>query len=440
MNTTAEVYLWGTRVGIIHEPIDRNYASFEYDEKFLKSKIELSPIRMPLNNTVYEFPSLAGDIFHGLPGLVSDSLPDKFGNAVIEKWLVSQGKNFSDFTAIDRLCYIGKRGMGALEYVPAIYRGDEIDELINVNKMVELASQILNRREEVSFNIKDDISYAQLMQVGTSAGGARAKALIAWNKKTNEIKSGQLILDKDFDYWLMKFDNVKNNGDHETIDIAKYNLIEYAYYLMALSSGIIMNECKILHLDGANHFMTKRFDRVDGKKIHMQTLGGLAHISYNEPNLCSYEQAALYMRNINLTQKEIEQFYRRMVFNCIAINQDDHVKNTSFLMNKSGEWTLSPAYDITFSYNIDNKWLKAHQMSINGKINHIGYNDLVMAGENMNIKTKHCKEIIFEVVDKVRHFSDYANEAGLSEKTMGFIKNMIDKNIMDGDFIKGNLK
>lgn len=172
----------------------------------------------------------------------------------------------------------------------------------------------------------------------------------------------------------------------------------------------------------------------------MQTLGGLAHISYNELNLCSYEQAALYMRNINLTQKEIEQFYRRMVFNCIAINQDDHVKNTSFLMNKSGEWTLSPAYDITFSYNIDNKWLKAHQMSINGKINHIGYNDLVMAGENMNIKTKHCKEIIFEVVDKVRHFSDYANEAGLSEKTIGFIKNMIDKNIMDGDFIKGGLK
>ncbi len=213
MNHTAEVYLWGTRIGIIHQERGRSYTSFEYDENFLNSGIELSPLRMPLGGNIYEFPSLAGEPFFGMPGLVADSLPDKFGNAVIEQWLLSRGRSLADFTAIDRLCYTGKRGMGALEYVPASTDIQDIDENINVREMVKFASDILSNREKVAFTADDRLTYAQLVQVGSSAGGARAKALIAWNKSTNEVKSGQIQLDEGFDYWLMKFDNVSKNGD-----------------------------------------------------------------------------------------------------------------------------------------------------------------------------------------------------------------------------------
>ena len=227
MNTTAEVYLWGTRVGIIHQELNKPYASFEYDTDFLQSGIEISPVMMPLSNNVYEFPLLSGEPFFGMPGLVVDSLPDDFGNKVIEQWLASQGKSIRDFTAIDRLCYTGKRGMGALEYVPATYGMNDIDENINVSEMVKFASDALNQREAVTLNAQEKLTYSQLVQVGSSAGGARAKALIAWNEKTNEIRSGQLNLDKDFDYWLMKFDNVSKNGDHGLEDIPEYTLIEY---------------------------------------------------------------------------------------------------------------------------------------------------------------------------------------------------------------------
>ena len=337
MNETAEVYLWGTRIGIIHQPRGRKYASFEYDRNFLNSGIEVSPLKMPLASNVYEFPDLADGAFHGLPGLVADSLPDKFGNAVIENWLLSQGKSISDFTAIDRLCYTGKRGMGALEYVPATADIEDIDENINVQEMVRFASEVLNDQKKITLNAKNELAYSQLVQVGSSAGGARAKALIAWNERTNEVKSGQLQLGEGFDYWLMKFDNVSKNGDHGLEDRPEYTLIEYAYHKMSVACGIQMNECKLYHSGNDNHFMTKRFDRADGKKIHMQSLGALAHISYQEPALCSYELAARYMKEIGLVPREIEQFYRRMTFNCLAANQDDHVKNVSFLMDRTGK-------------------------------------------------------------------------------------------------------
>lgn len=377
MNTTAEVYLWGTRVGIIHQDLNRPYASFEYDADFLKSGIEISPVMMPLSNIVYEFPLLSGEPFWGMPGLVVDSLPDSFGNKVIEQWLASQGKSIKDFTAIDRLCYTGKRGMGALEYVPASSGITDINENINVTEMVKFASDVLNQRESITLNAQEALTYSQLVQVGSSAGGSTGKSIIAWNKKTNEIRSGQLNLDKDYDYWLMKFDNVSKNGDHGLEDEPEYTLIEYAYYKMALDAGIQMNECRIYSKAGENHFMTKRFDRIDGKKVHMQSLGAIAHISYKEPRLCSYEMAAQYMQEMNLPMKDIEQFYRRMVFNCIAVNQDDHVKNISFLMDRSGKWRLSPAYDMTFSYNVMNKWLSAHQMTVNGKKSGIDLDDLI---------------------------------------------------------------
>ena len=429
MNTTAEVYLWGSRIGIIHQDINKPYSSFEYDKDFLKSGIELSPLRMPLGGAIYEFPSLAGEPFFGMPGLVADSLPDRFGNALIEEWLSSLGKSLSDFTAIDRLCYTGKRGMGALEYVPATSDIRDIDETINVSKMVKFASDILERRESIAMKADGNLTYSQLVQVGSSAGGARAKALIAWNETTNEVRSGQTLLGPGFDYWLMKFDNVSKNGDHGLEDKPEYTLIEYAYYLMAKKAGITMSECRIYRSEGDSHFMTKRFDRVNGEKLHMQSLGALAHISYQEPGICSYELAAIYMNELGVPYKEIEQFYRRMVFNCLAVNQDDHVKNISFIMDRTGTWSLSPAYDITFSYNPSNRWLRAHQMTINGKTTEITKIDLLAAGNQMGLKARRCKDIISEVLSAVEDFSIFAEQAGISEKTYTYIDSIISRQI-----------
>ncbi len=428
MNTTAEIYLWGTRVGIIHQELDKSCAAFEYDEEFLKSNIQIAPVMMPLNSVIYEFPLLAGEPFFGLPGLVADSLPDDFGNKVIEQWLASQGKSISDFTAIDRLCYMGKRGMGALEYVPATSELRDIDQDINVSKMVQFASDVLNQREAAVLNAEEKLTYSQLVQVGSSAGGARAKALIAWNEATNEIRSGQLNLGKDFDYWLMKFDNVSKNGDHGLEDEKEYTLIEYAYYRMALDAGIEMNECRIYSNNGEHHFMTKRFDRENGKKIHMQSLGAIAHISYKEPAICSYEMAAQYMRELNLSMKEMEQFFARMVFNCLAVNQDDHVKNVSFLMDRTGEWRLSPAYDITFSYNPTNKWLRAHQMSVNQKTNDISLTDLLETALKMGIKKGKAMDIVSKISMVVADFEKYAVEAKIREKTYSDIQKILIQN------------
>ena len=384
---------------------------------------------MPLGGVIYEFPYLAGEPFFGMPGLVADSLPDSFGNAVIEKWLASIGKSLSDFTAIDRLCYTGKRGMGALEYVPASSDIRDIDETINVREMVKFASDILERRESVSLNADVNLTYSQLVQVGSSAGGARAKALIAWNETTNEVRSGQAQLGPGYDYWLMKFDNVSKNGDHGLEDKPEYTLIEYAYYLMAKKAGITMSDCRIYRSEGDNHFMTKRFDRVNGEKLHMQSLGALTHISYKEPGICGYELAATYMKELGVTYKEIEQFYRRMVFNCLAVNQDDHVKNISFIMDRTGTWRLSPAYDITFSYNPTNKWLRAHQMTINGKTTEITNADLLTAGSQMGLKPRRRKDIISEVLSAVESFSIFAEQAGISEKTYAYINSIISKQI-----------
>lgn len=428
MNDTAEVYLWGTRIGVIHQDITKTYASFEYDKNFLNSGIEVSPLRMPLGRNIYEFPGLVEAPFYGMPGLVADSLPDRFGNTIIEQWLMSHGRSLSDFTAIDRLCYTGKRGMGALEYVPASTDITDIDENINVREMVKFASDILANREGISLKADDNLTYVQLVQVGSSAGGARAKALIAWNEETNEVRSGQNDLSPGYDYWLMKFDNVSKNGDHGLEDKPEYTLIEYAYYLMALDAGIIMNECRIYDSEGDHHFMTKRFDRENGKKLHMQSLGAMAHVSYQEPGAMGYELAAMYMREIGLSHKEIEQFYRRMVFNCLTVNQDDHVKNISFIMDRTGKWMLSPAYDITFSYNPTNKWLRAHQMTVNGKTTEIGMADFLEAGKKMEIKERRCKDIINEISASVARFSTFAEQAGIKEKTCNYIESIITRN------------
>ena len=274
---------------------------------------------------------------------------------------------------------------------------------------------------------ESNVDYKQLLRLGTSAGGARAKAIIAYNERTGEIRSGQLELGKDFDYWLAKFDGVSKNGDHNLEDTPEYTLIEYAYYKMALEAGIIMSQCRLLSEGGRNHFMTKRFDRVDGDKLHMQSLGAIMHIDYNEPGLCSYESAALTARRLGLPSSDIEQFFRRMVFNVLAINQDDHVKNISFTMNRKGIWSLSPAYDITFACNPENRWLKAHQMSINGKMSNILKDDMIACGKRMDLKTSKCKKIIEEVYSAVEKFDNIAHSVGIKDTTINLIRKELKK-------------
>lgn len=423
----AKAKLWGTVIGIFYLDEAKGYVLFEYDKDFLGSGIELSPIMMPLSDRVYEFPNLVKSSFNGVPGLMADSLPDKFGNAVIDQWLASQGRTPDSFNVLERLCYTGKRGMGALEYEPDSSGQKDVDEEISITKMSDFASAILEGKKGILLTSEDDVNYKQLLRLGTSAGGARAKAVIAYNNITGEIRSGQVDLDKGFDYWLVKFDGVSKNGDHNLEDALEYTLIEYAFYLMAKKAGIEMNECIILPDGDRNHFMTKRFDRIDGDKVHMQSLGAIMHIDYDVPGLCSYESASLAARQLGCPSSDIEQFFRRMVFNVLAVNQDDHVKNISFLMNRRGVWSLSPAYDVTFAYSPGNQWLKAHQMSINGKTSDITKEDMIKCGKSMDIKASRSHRIIEEVYSAVQEFDDIARSVNIRDKTISLIQSVLDK-------------
>ncbi len=412
--TTAEVWLWGSKVGYLHQPEGSKLVQFEYDRDFLRSGIEISPIMMPLSENVYAFNDLADvPAFKGTAGVFADSLPDKFGNQIIDAWLAAQGRAKDSFTVIERLCYTGNRGMGALEYRPASSPAS-VEEDLDVTEMVKLASSILEGKKNVTLSDKR-ASIAQLIEIGSSAGGARAKAVIALNEKTGEIRSGQLQNGSDFDYWLIKFDGVSKNGDHNVNDGKQYTNIEYAYYLMAKDAGINMSDCRLLEKDGLCHFMTKRFDRENGAKLHMVTLAGLAHLDYNTPCVCSYEMYTEYARRIGVTQREVEEMYRRMVFAVEGVNCDDHVKNFSFLMNKKGEWHISPAYDITFAYNPDNEWISKHQMTINGKSSEITDIDMITCGKKMGIEESFCKETIDKIKAVVSDWVKYAEKANISE-------------------------
>ena len=424
MINTAEVYLWGTCIGYIHQGENDAAASFEYNKRFLRSKIELSPFKMPLSDRIYSFPELSRvEAFKGIPGLFADSLPDKFGNAVINKWLAGQGRSPESFTAIERLCYTGKRGMGALEYVPATgpdHKSSEVD----VTEMTKIASEILSRKERAVLTDKE-ASIMQLLEIGSSAGGARAKAIVAWNKKTGEFKSGQVDAGTGFDYWLIKFDGVSSNGDHNLYDKKQYSLIEYAYYLMAVDLGIEMNQCRIFEKDGLHHFMTKRFDRVNGDKMHMQTLAALGHFDYNTPSVCSYELYTDYAKRLGIGKSGIEQIFKRMVFAVLAGNCDDHVKNFSFLMDRKGKWMLSPAYDLTFAYNPDNKWISKHQMSINGKTSGITVDDIIASGRSMGLSGEFCRKTLSETERVVSEWLVYAEKCGINEERAAQIHNGI---------------
>ena len=424
MIQNAEVYLWGTRIGTVHQDEISGIISFEYDKDFIKSNIQISPFKMPLSNNIYTFPELINTSFKGLPGLLADSLPDKFGNAVIDTWLISQGRNPDSFTAIERLCYTGKRGMGALEYVPSNGPVSDSELSIDVNEMVKFASEILSGKENLSYNSKD-ITMQQMLEFGTSAGGARAKAVIAWNKKTGEVRSGQTENDESFEQWIIKFDGVSNNGDHNVKDKKQYTLVEYAYYLMAKDFGIDMNECRIYNKDGLNHFMTKRFDRNNGNKIHMQTFSALCHYDYNIPCLIGYKELAAYGRRLGILSSDVEQIYRRMVFNCKTFNMDDHVKNVSFLMDRKGVWSLSPAYDLTYAYKPGNKWISKHQMTVNGKNFDITDDDIILAGRDMGLSGQKCKKILEQGNKVVSEWKTYAEKCGINEELATIIDNNI---------------
>lgn len=411
---TIKVTLWGSTIGYLHRQ-DNGLIGFQYDKAFMASGIEVSPIKMPLSDLTYVFPALPEETFSGLPGLLADSLPDKFGNIVIKRYLESQGRTEDSLTVLEKLCYMGQRGMGALEYEPVVNIVD-IDEEVDIDALTKLASDILSERENLHIK-HDNHMIAQLMQGSSSVGGARAKTLIAWNPETNDIRSGQINAGEGYEYWLLKFDDIKNNKDKDREpDGREYTKIEYAYYLMAMDAGINMSECRLYRENGRAHFMTKRFDRMGkrGEKLHMQSLCAIAHMDFNFPRRYSYEEAFHVMRELKLSHGDFLQLYKRMIFNEYARNYDDHTKNIAFLMDKRGEWHLSPAYDMTFSYSKNSTWVNAHQMLINGKSEEITRDDFMKAAEKAGIKKAEAKTCIEQVRGAVSKWESFAEGAGLS--------------------------
>ena len=433
--TIAEVYLYGKLIGAVSLQDNEQYAEFAYTEEFANSGIELSPLMMPLREgAIYRFVTLNPESFYGLPGMLADSLPDSFGQSIVDEWLARQGRTRASFNAVERLCYTGQRGMGALEYKPATGLDLETSKTVQIDSLVKLASDIMARRNDVSIRYDSDAindqALSQIMTIGTSAGGARAKAIIAWNKETHEIKSGQINAGKGFEYYLIKFDGVKENRDKEEADGEGYTNIEYAYYLMAIAAGVKMSECSLLPDRRLNHFMTKRFDRTkDGGKIHMQTLAGLAHYDFKQAGANSYEQVFGIIRKLNLGKDTTEQFYTRLVFNVLGMNMDDHVKNISFLMDRDGKWALSPAYDIAFAYNKDGDWTSKHQMKVNGKQDDIDMDDLLACAKTVEIKEKRAIAIINQVILQVKNWENYAKKAQVPQDRKEYISKLLQQNL-----------
>jgi serine/threonine-protein kinase HipA len=415
MSTTATVKLWGSTIGAVSLEDGAATAMFEYDTAFSRSGIEVAPLMMPLSRRLYSFPSLRPETFHGLPGLLADSLPDRFGNALIDAWLARSGRLPESFNAVERLCYIGSRGMGALEYVPSTRLDASGTSRIEVDKLVELASEVLTHRDNLRSWVKEDgrkTALRDILQVGTSAGGARAKAIIAWNPQTGEVRSGQVKAGSGFEYWLMKFDGVSGNKDKEQEDPKGYGAIEYAYYRMAVDAGITMSPSRLFEENGRRHFMTKRFDRLDGgDKLHMQSLCGMAHYDFNQAGAYGYEQALQVIRRLGLPMAAIEEQFRRMVFNIVARNQDDHVKNIAFLMDRTGKWSLSPAFDMTYSYRPNGQWTARHQMTLNGKRDGFTLDDFKACAQSASMKRGRAETIVAEVQGVVARWLDYADEA-----------------------------
>ncbi|NDV66271.1 type II toxin-antitoxin system HipA family toxin [Bacteroides sp. 224] len=418
---TAIIKIWGKTAGAVAWDERNKIAAFEYDPDFKRLGWELSPLKMPLTQEqkIFSFPELrkerdsTNDTFKGLPGLLADMLPDRYGNELINLWLAQQGRPENSMNPVEMLCFIGKRGMGALEFDPATLKQNVNTFSVEVDSLVEIAGKMLSRKESFVTNLKSDEEKAmqEILKIGTSAGGARPKAVIAYNERTGEIRSGQTRVPEGFEHWLLKLDGVSEVQLGATHG---YGRVEYAYYLMAIDCGIEMMPCHLLEENGRAHFMTKRFDRDNSyTKHHTQTLCAMKHFDYNQINSYSYEQLFQTMRELKLTYAEAEQMFRRMVFNVIARNCDDHTKNFSFILKQGDRWRLAPAYDICHAYRPGSDWVSRHALSINGKREHITRNDLILIGQS--IRNKKAVEIIDEISEKVHQWNFYASEAGVDK-------------------------
>ena len=421
----AEVWLWNHRVGAVALD-DLGIGVFEYDTDFLKLGLDVAPLMMPLEearrgHVIHSFPALNPETFKRLPGLLADTLPDKFGQAIVNAWLARQGRSPDDFSIIERLCYTGSRAMGALEFKPTVIEHMGQPVSVEISEMITLIQDVMNHRNSLDVTLSHDEQETQealldILRIGTSAGGARAKAVIAYNEKTGEVLSGQADAPEGFEHWLLKFDGVSDIEFGRTADFGR---IEYAYYNMATAAGITMSECRLLEESGRAHFMTRRFDRLAGNKLHMQSLCAMQHYDFNLAGAYGYEQALMTMRKMKLSKKEQLQQYRRMVFNVIARNQDDHTKNIAFLMNPQGEWSLSPAFDMTHSYKPGEGWTQTHQMSINGKRDHFTRQDLIDVALNNDLKNP--ENVIADVIKAVEQWPTLATDAGVSEQKIDAI-------------------
>lgn len=414
----AKVNLYGQQLGAVRWDDRRNTASFEYADSFIGKGLEPSPILMPVRpGRVYSFGDIGRETFKGLPGLLADSLPDTYGRALFERWLALTGRHSGN--AVETLCFLGKRCMGALEFEPAMDAPYGDDVKIELDSLVAVASEALAEKEDFGANLAEDkkAAIAEIVRLGTSAGGQRAKAIIAYNKQTGEVRSGQVDAPGGFDYLLIKLDGVTAEaGFRETQNFGR---LEYSFSRLVRDCGIEMSDCGLIEENGRAHFITKRFDRVNGEKVHMQTLCGIAHYDYRLPRSYSYEQLFNVMRTLRLPYSQAQEMFRRIVFNVVVRNQDDHTKNISFLMDKSGKWRLSPAYDMVFNYNPKGDWTSKHQMSVNGKFDDITRQDLLEFARRNNIKE--AAEIIDRVTDTASRWPLIAKECDVPQSMIDVI-------------------
>jgi serine/threonine-protein kinase HipA len=417
MITTAYINIWNKRVGAIAWDANNGLASFEYEPSFLSNNWDLSPLKMPISGAekrVFSFAELRSTTtFKGLPGLLADVLPDKYGSSLINAWLASNGRPSDSMNPVELLCFIGSRGMGALEFEPVLPKTSSGATKIELSSLVQIAQEILTGRQQFKTNLSSDEAKAlsDILKIGTSAGGARAKAVITFNPDTNEIRSGQADAPKGFTHWLIKFDGV---SDQQLGTSSGYGRVEMAYYLMAKEAEIEMTDCRLLEENDRAHFMTKRFDREPMKgKLHVQSFCTIAHYDFNEITAFSYEQLFETMRSMLLPYTDAEQLYRRMVFNVMSRNCDDHTKNFSFIMDKIGQWKLAPAFDVCHSYRPGSTWVSQHSMSINGKRQNITRADLLLVAKKMNIKK--ADTIIDKVHDTVSKWSDFATQTNVEK-------------------------
>lgn len=416
-NPFADVYFQGVKAGVAYWDAARRLGVFEYTPKFVRSGVELAPLMMPLRAGPFQFANLH-ESFGGLPGLLADSLPDTYGNALINDWLRQQGRAPEDFSPVERLCYIGNRGMGALEFRPALRERNSKSERVEVDKLVELAAAALARREGLSTRLESEEELNEILRVGTSAGGARAKAVIALNPQTGEVRSGQAKAPAGFEHWLMKFDGVSAAFDGVRTPEG-YGRIEYAYHLMARRAGIVMADCRLFEEGGRAHFMTRRFDRPDGGgKRHFASLFGLAHLAYAAPGAHghAYEDYFAVIEKLNLAPAAKIEGFRRMVFNVLGCNRDDHTKNFGFLLAGDGRWELSPAFDVSYAHNPQpGKWSATQQMSVAGKREGITRADFLACGRQSGVATvPKLNAVIDQVAGALAQWNECATESRVS--------------------------